>query len=133
MRIRPALTRVLDVASRLGVVLGVGFGPVRVAPGDPGLAMTPGHPTPPRQRAALALWATPTFWLGLILLVALGAGIGGLPGLFPVGGMRSAHPAPGAVAAVLDVGRHLVLPCLTLVAVQYGQYHLLMRSSVAAE
>jgi peptide/nickel transport system permease protein len=33
----------------------------------------------------------------------------------------------------VDVARHLALPCLTLVAVQYGQYHLLIRASVIAQ
>jgi peptide/nickel transport system permease protein len=83
--------------------------------------------------SALALWATPTFWLGLILLVCLGAGVGPLPGLFPTGGMRSVNSDPGILAGTLDIGRHLVLPCLTLVAVQYGQYQLLMRSSLMME
>jgi peptide/nickel transport system permease protein len=78
--------------------------------------------------AALLLWATPSFWLALVLLVAFGAGTG----WFPAGGMRSADSAGGLFAAA-DVLRHLVLPCLSLVAVQYGQYHLLMRSSTAAE
>lgn len=83
--------------------------------------------------AALVLWATPTAWLGLILLVVLGAGAGPIPGVLPTGGMRSTPPEPGAVAAVTDVAAHLVLPCLTLVAVQYAQYHVLMRSSILAE
>jgi peptide/nickel transport system permease protein len=79
---------------------------------------------------ALALWATPAFWLGLLLLVVLGAGAGPLPALFPAGGLQS----PGTdVPPVLDVARHLLLPCLTLVAVQFGQYHLLMRASVRDE
>jgi peptide/nickel transport system permease protein len=82
---------------------------------------------------ALGFWAMPTFWLGLILLVCVGAGVGPIPGLFPVGGMRSVGGAPGLPAAVIDVAWHLVLPCLTLVAVQYGQYHLLIRSSLIAE
>jgi peptide/nickel transport system permease protein len=83
--------------------------------------------------AALLLWATPTFWLGLVLLVVVGAGAGPLPALLPVSGMRSTQPPSDWPAAVADVGLHLILPCLTLVAVQYGQYHLLMRSSLAAE
>jgi peptide/nickel transport system permease protein len=81
---------------------------------------------------ALALWATPTFWLGLVLLVVAGVGIGPLPGLLPTGGMRSTHPTAG-VAGFADVLQHLALPCLTLTAVQFGQYHLLVRSCVAAE
>jgi peptide/nickel transport system permease protein len=83
--------------------------------------------------SALVLWATPTAWLGLLLLVAVGAGAGPLPGLFPIGGLRATPPPAGAVAAALDVAHHLVLPCLTLVAVQYGQYHLLTRTGVLGE
>jgi peptide/nickel transport system permease protein len=81
--------------------------------------------------AALALWATPAFWLGLILLVVLGAGAGPFPALFPTGGLGS--PGGGGPPPVLDVLRHLALPCLTLVAVQLGQYHLLIRASVRGE
>jgi len=83
--------------------------------------------------AALVLWATPTAWLGLLLLLLLGAGGGDLPGRLPTGGMHSIPPPAGTLAAAVDVARHLVLPCLTLVAVQFGQYHLLLRSSVIAE
>jgi peptide/nickel transport system permease protein len=82
---------------------------------------------------ALALWATPTFWLGLLLLVVLGAGAGPLPPLLPTGGLRSSAGDLSPAGAVLDVARHLVLPCLTLVAVQFGQYHLLMRAAVRGE
>lgn len=82
---------------------------------------------------ALVLWATPTAWLGLLLLIGLGTGVGPLPGWLPIGGLH-ATPAPsGLPATVLDVARHLVLPCLTLVAVQYGQYHLLIRASVITQ
>jgi peptide/nickel transport system permease protein len=78
---------------------------------------------------ALMLWATPSFWLALVLLVVLGGGAEA----FPAGGMRSTDPPAGFFAAAWDVGRHLALPCLSLIAVQYGQYHLLLRSSTAAE
>lgn len=83
--------------------------------------------------AAYALWATPTAWLALALLVVFGAGVGPAPGLLPTGGMRSTPPQPGLVAAIGDTGAHLVLPCLTLVAVQYAQYHVLMRASVLGQ
>jgi peptide/nickel transport system permease protein len=82
---------------------------------------------------ALASWSAPTFWLGLILLVCLGGGVGPIPGLFPVVGMRSPGGDTGLPATVIDVGWHLILPCLTLIAVQYGQYHLLIRSSLIAQ
>jgi peptide/nickel transport system permease protein len=90
----------------------------------------PGGPLDRSSTAvALLLWATPSFWLALVLLVAFGSGAD----WFPVGGMRSTDPPAGLPAATWDVARHLALPCLSLVAVQYGQYHLLMRSSTAAE
>jgi peptide/nickel transport system permease protein len=83
--------------------------------------------------AALVLWATPTAWLGLLLLIGLGTGAGPLPAWFPIGGMHSTPAPPGFGASALDVARHLVLPCVTLVAVQYGQYHLLMRACMLTE
>jgi peptide/nickel transport system permease protein len=82
---------------------------------------------------ALALWATPTFWLALLLLIGLGVGVGPLPGLFPVGGMRAVSPPRGLFPAAGDVLSHLALPCLTLVAVQVAQYHLVLRSSMLGE
>ena len=65
---------------------------------------------------SLVLWSMPTFWLGLLLLMVFAVGIGPIPGLFPTRGIESVD-APDGFAYVLDVGMHLVLPCLTLVAV----------------
>lgn len=75
---------------------------------------------------ALTLWSVPQFWLGLILLVATN-------GLFPSRGMHSPDVAPGFFSEGLDVLHHLVLPCLTLLAVFYAQYMLVMRSSLIGE
>jgi peptide/nickel transport system permease protein len=75
---------------------------------------------------ALTLWSVPQFWLGLLLLVAA-------HGLFPSGGMRSPDTAPGFFPKALDVAHHLVLPCVTLLAVLYAQYMLVMRSSLLDE
>ena len=82
---------------------------------------------------ALTLWSVPTFWLGLILLMALGVGVGPIPGLFPVGGISSPDVPPGLLPQVLDVGHHLVLPALTMVAVIYAEYLMVMRSSLLEE
>jgi peptide/nickel transport system permease protein len=82
---------------------------------------------------ALAAWSMPTFWLGLIMLLALGVGIGPVPGMFPVGGMSSPDTPPGWIPFVLDVAHHLVLPVATLVVVLYAQYLMVMRSSLLAE
>ena len=61
---------------------------------------------------SLASYATPSFWLGLVLAWLVGIKLGWLP----VAGMQSpllARDAPWLTRA-LDVGAHLVLPALTL-------------------
>ncbi|GAA5168210.1 ABC transporter permease [Amycolatopsis dongchuanensis] len=75
---------------------------------------------------ALTLWSVPQFWLGLLLLIAT-------RGLFPSGGMRSPDAGPGFFAQTGTIAYHLVLPCVTLLLVQYAQYMLVMRSSLLGE
>jgi peptide/nickel transport system permease protein len=75
---------------------------------------------------SLFMWSLPTFFLGVILLVA-GANWFGLP--------TSGRITIGADFATfwdlaLDVGSHLLLPTLTLTLVLLGEYMLIMRSSV---
>jgi peptide/nickel transport system permease protein len=82
---------------------------------------------------ALTLWSMPAFWLGLILLTVLGVGVGPIPGMFPVEGMTSPDTPPGVWPQALDVAHHLVLPCVTLIALVYAQYLLVMRSSLIEE
>lgn len=83
---------------------------------------------------SLTFWSVPTFWLGLILLVLFSVGFGPVPALFPAGGMSTPGTAGGlAPSHVLDVSRHLVLPCLTLSLVIFAQYVTIMRSSVIDE
>jgi peptide/nickel transport system permease protein len=83
---------------------------------------------------SLTLWSVPTFWLGLILLVLFSVGFGPIPALFPAGGM-STPGMPGGLnpAHILDVLRHLVLPCMTLVLVVFAQYVTITRSSIIDE
>ncbi|UQS24917.1 ABC transporter permease [Amycolatopsis thermalba] len=75
---------------------------------------------------ALTLWSMPQFWLGLLLLIAT-------QGVFPSGGMRSPDTSPEFFPQLLDVAHHLALPCVTLLAVIYAQYMLVMRSSLLGE
>ena len=83
---------------------------------------------------AITFWSVPTFWLGIILLVLFSVGFGPIPPLFPAGGMATAGAAGGVTPAhILDVARHLVLPCLTLVLVVFAQYQMIMRSSMIDE
>jgi peptide/nickel transport system permease protein len=76
---------------------------------------------------ALMLWSVPSFWLGLIFIVLFASGTG----WFPTGGMKSRDVS--GMEAIPDVAHHMVLPALTLVAVYYAQYLLIMRSSLLDE
>ncbi|WP_159603730.1 ABC transporter permease [Agromyces humi] len=78
---------------------------------------------------ALTFWSVPTFWLGLLLLLVFG----GLLHWFPTGGMVTPGSDATGLAWVWDVARHLVLPVLTMVAVVYAQYLLVMRASLLEE
>lgn len=82
---------------------------------------------------SLTLWSVPTFWLGLILLVAFSVGVGPIPSLFPANGMSDPTITSGGFAHVLDVAHHLVLPALTMVLVVFAQYVTIMRSSIIDE
>lgn len=80
---------------------------------------------------ALTLYSIPSFWLGLLLIIVFAVGIGPIPGLFPTGGMESGGEE--GFAYVLDVAHHLILPVITLVAVEYGQTLLVTRSALLDE
>ncbi|WP_214320037.1 ABC transporter permease [Nonomuraea sediminis] len=82
---------------------------------------------------SLTLWSVPTFWLGMILLITLSVGVGPIPGLFPAGGMTDPALNATGLEHALDVARHLVLPCLTMVLVVFAQYVTIMRSSIIDE
>lgn len=79
--------------------------------------------------AALTLWSAPTFWLGMLLIVVFARYLG----WFPVNGMRSARTPPDFWSQTFDIAHHLVLPALTMAAVVYAQYVLIMRSSIIEE
>lgn len=74
--------------------------------------------------SALFSWAMPNFFLGIILLILA-------RGLLPVGGMvvPGLRPEAGLVYW-LDVGKHLILPTLTMTIVYTSSYVMIMRSSV---
>jgi peptide/nickel transport system permease protein len=69
-------------------------------------------------------WALPTFFLGIILLILA-------RGRLPVGGMVTPGLRPGdGLTYWADVGKHLILPTITMAIVYTGEYILIMRSSV---
>ncbi|MEU6093696.1 ABC transporter permease [Streptomyces sp. NPDC047079] len=80
---------------------------------------------------ALTLYSIPSFWLGLLLVIVFSVGAGPIPGLFPTGGMESGGKE--GLAYAVDVAHHLVLPVITLVAVEYGQTLLVTRSALLDE
>ncbi|MFD8531588.1 ABC transporter permease [Streptosporangium canum] len=83
--------------------------------------------------ASLTLWSVPTFWLGMILLVTFSVGVGPIPSLLPAGGMSDPSLPQEGWTHVVDVARHLVLPCLTMVLVVFAQYVTVMRTSIIDE
>jgi peptide/nickel transport system permease protein len=76
---------------------------------------------------SLALWSMPTFWVGMLLVFTFGVWFQ----ILPISGIST----PGAtyatpLAQAADVARHLILPTLTLVLVDIGQFVLITRSSL---
>ena len=78
---------------------------------------------------SLVLWSVPTFWLALILLLVFA----GTLHWFPTGGMTSPAAPTSGVGHWTDIASHMVLPVVTMVAVIYAQYVLVMRASLIDE
>jgi peptide/nickel transport system permease protein len=75
---------------------------------------------------ALLAYATPLFWLGLMLIVLLTLKLG----LLPAGGMYTIGTPQTPLAHALDVLRHLLLPATTLALFYMATYTRLMRASM---
>lgn len=75
---------------------------------------------------ALVVYATPAFWLGLMLIVLFSIVLD----ILPSGGMMQIGAGLTGVAHVLDVARHLALPALTLGLFYVAIYTRLMRASM---
>ena len=75
---------------------------------------------------SLFMWALPIFFLGIILLIA-GATWFGLP---TSGRITIGEEYESFLDLAWDVGRHLLLPTMTLGLALLGEYMLIMRSSV---
>jgi len=77
--------------------------------------------------ASLLLYATPVFWLGLMLVLVFSIQLEWLPA-FGFSNIRAF--GYGTFEYALDVARHLVLPAITLSAIYMAVYTRLMRSSL---
>jgi peptide/nickel transport system permease protein len=75
---------------------------------------------------ALVVYATPVFWLGLILIVLFSVDLR----LLPPDGMTDTRTTHTGLAYALDVLRHLVLPAVTLALFYVAVYARLMRSAM---
>jgi ABC-type dipeptide/oligopeptide/nickel transport system permease component len=74
--------------------------------------------------SALAFYAMPTHWLGLMLVILFA-------GWLPTGGMSNDFLInPSWWTHFKDVTRHMILPSLTLALVLYGEYTLIVRSAM---
>ncbi|MBM3573616.1 MAG: ABC transporter permease, partial [Alphaproteobacteria bacterium] len=75
---------------------------------------------------ALLAYATPLFWLGLMLVVLFTLKLG----LLPSSGMYTIGASTTALGHALDVMRHMVLPVITLSMFYMATYTMLMRASM---
>jgi ABC-type dipeptide/oligopeptide/nickel transport system permease component len=78
---------------------------------------------------SLAFYSMPTQWLGLMIVFYLADRVG-----LPSSGIQSPDYGilgnPGTVAFLEDRAKHMILPALTLGLVLYGEYTLIVRSSM---
>ncbi len=71
-------------------------------------------------------YATPTFWFGMMMLIAFASW---LP-LFPAYGLTSVPPPQGLIPYAMDVAYHLVLPAVTLAGLFLASISRLSRASM---
>ena len=76
--------------------------------------------------SALIIYATPAFWLGLMLIVLFSIKLD----LLPSGGMMQIGAGKTGLAYALDVARHLILPAATLGLFYVAIYTRLMRAAM---
>jgi peptide/nickel transport system permease protein len=105
----------LSVAVTLGVVFGVTAARHVNRPADGAIAVV-----------VLLSYATPTFWMGLMLIVLFSVKLGWLP----TGGMMTIGAGLSGFGRVLDVAHHLVLPAASLALFYAAIYTRLMRASM---
>ena len=71
-------------------------------------------------------YATPLFWLGLLMIYLFTLKLGWLPS----SGMRTIGRPAGGIEGILDVARHVIMPALTLALFYMAVFVRLMRASM---
>jgi peptide/nickel transport system permease protein len=115
----PATVLLMGPALLLSTVMGVGLG-MRAAARPDGLS------DQSILIGTLLGAAMPGFWLGQLLVIVFAAGLG----WFPIQGMTTARGTFNGVAAVADIAKHLILPVVTLAALQLALVTRLTRASL---
>jgi peptide/nickel transport system permease protein len=110
------LTAATILVTAIGIVLGVWAASRRGSKLDNSTVIS-----------SLVLWSMPTFWTGMLLLFAFGVWFHVLP-TTGISTPLATYSSP--LGPVIDVARHLVLPTITLVLVDIGQFVLITRSSL---
>ncbi|HYB44067.1 MAG TPA: ABC transporter permease [Candidatus Methylomirabilis sp.] len=115
----PATLILMGTSLALAVAAGVVFGVTAAR-----------HVNRPTDSAIAVLvllsYATPTFWIGLMLIVLFSVKLGWLP----TGGMATVESGLGGIRHALDVAHHLVLPAASLALFYAAIYTRLMRASM---
>ena len=75
---------------------------------------------------SLVAYATPGFWLGLMMIVIFSIGLGWLP----TSGYDTVGAGHEGWAEIVDVGRHLAMPAVSLALFYLALYARLLRASV---
>ena len=75
---------------------------------------------------ALLAYATPIFWIGLMMILLFSVHLGWLPST----GLRTLGADLGGIDLVLDVARHMILPTAALALFYLALYTRLMRASM---
>jgi peptide/nickel transport system permease protein len=115
----PATLLLVSTALALSSGVGVGLGALAGRLGRSPVDVT-------LNAVALLGYATPSFWLGQMALLALAVGTG----LFPVQGMTDARNPGTGFDYLLDVLHHLALPALVLAANELALTSRLVRTGL---
>lgn len=75
---------------------------------------------------SLFSYALPTFWMGLLMIYIFGY----VFAIFPLAGTMSRPPPLDPILKIFDLAWHLFLPALTLFLFSYGNWLLMMRSTI---